>query len=188
MPGEAQRRGETYSGIAGIAMQDASLQESMGPICDRTKENLVGTDNGIIMARHKLMRAAKALSEKGTLPPGRTPRTSTPSAPFRPACCSGDVLPTCWRASRHGRATRCGGSSHAATRSNMKWRFRRARCGPRGRGLADHVRRRPERRFHRLGRGDRHEQGVRVGVDAVEQDTLVAYVAQAGVAVTKLVG
>ena len=61
----AQKAGKTYSGVAGIAMQDASLQESMGPICDRTKENLVSTDNGIIMARHRLMRAAKALAEKG---------------------------------------------------------------------------------------------------------------------------
>ena len=60
----AQRAGATYSGIDGIAMQDASLQESMGPIIDRTKENLVSTDNGIIMARHRLMRAAKALVEQ----------------------------------------------------------------------------------------------------------------------------
>ena len=66
----AKRRGETYNGVAGIAMQDASLQESMGPIVDRTKENLVSTDNGIIMARHRLMRAAKALAEKGVTPPG----------------------------------------------------------------------------------------------------------------------
>ena len=66
----AQKRGDTYSGVEGIAMQDASLQESMGPIVDRTKENLVSTDNGIIMARHRLMRAAKALAEKGTMPPG----------------------------------------------------------------------------------------------------------------------
>jgi phthalate 4,5-dioxygenase len=42
----------------------------MGPICDRTKENLVSTDNGIIMARHRLLRAAKALADKGTTPPG----------------------------------------------------------------------------------------------------------------------
>jgi hypothetical protein len=54
-------------------MQDASLQESMGPICDRTKENLVSTDNGIIMARHRLLRAAKALADKGTVPPGVDP-------------------------------------------------------------------------------------------------------------------
>ena len=66
----AQRSGAEYSGIKGIAVQDGSLQESMGPIIDRTKENLVGCDNGIIMARHRLMRAAKALAEKGTLPPG----------------------------------------------------------------------------------------------------------------------
>ena len=65
----AQRAGTTFSGIEGIAMQDASLQESMGPIQDRTRENLVGTDNGIIMARHRLMRAVKAM-EKGEQPPG----------------------------------------------------------------------------------------------------------------------
>jgi phenylpropionate dioxygenase-like ring-hydroxylating dioxygenase large terminal subunit len=69
----AQKAGTTYSGIEGIGTQDASLQESMGPIVDRTKENLVGCDNGIIMARHKLMRAAKALRDKGQLPPARTP-------------------------------------------------------------------------------------------------------------------
>ena len=69
----AQRAGTTYSGVDGIAMQDASLQESMGPIVDRTKENLVSTDNGIIMARHRLMRAAKALAEQGTIPPGVDP-------------------------------------------------------------------------------------------------------------------
>ena len=73
MDREAQRRGDTYSGVEGIAMQDASLQESMGPIIDRTKENLVSTDNGIIMARHRLMQAAKALAEKGVTPPGVDP-------------------------------------------------------------------------------------------------------------------
>ena len=70
MDRDAQRAGTTYSGVAGIAMQDASLQESMGPIVDRTRENLVSTDNGIIMARLRLLRAAKALAEKGTRPPG----------------------------------------------------------------------------------------------------------------------
>ena len=69
----AQKSGHTFSGVEGIGMQDASLQESMGPIQDRTKENLVSTDNGIIMARHRLMKAAKELAAKGTLPPGRDP-------------------------------------------------------------------------------------------------------------------
>jgi phthalate 4,5-dioxygenase len=69
----AQKAGRTFSGVSGIAIQDSSLQESMGPVCDRTKENLVSTDNGIIMARHRLMRAVKALVEKGITPPGVDP-------------------------------------------------------------------------------------------------------------------
>ncbi|MBI3436776.1 MAG: aromatic ring-hydroxylating dioxygenase subunit alpha [Proteobacteria bacterium] len=66
----AQKAGRTFSGVSGIAMQDASLQESMGAIVDRTRENLVSTDNGIIMARHKLMRTIKAMVEKDVTPPG----------------------------------------------------------------------------------------------------------------------
>jgi len=73
MDREAQKRGETYSGVWGIAMQDASLQESMGPIVDRSKENLVSTDNGIIMARHRLRKAVTALRDKGVTPPGVDP-------------------------------------------------------------------------------------------------------------------
>jgi hypothetical protein len=47
MDREAQKSKLYYSGIRGIGMQDASLQESMGPIIDRTRENLVSTDNGL---------------------------------------------------------------------------------------------------------------------------------------------
>jgi phthalate 4,5-dioxygenase len=54
-------------------MQDQSLQESMGPIVDRTKETLVATDSGIIMARQRLLRAAKALIEHDLVPPGVDP-------------------------------------------------------------------------------------------------------------------
>ena len=68
----AQKEGRSFSGIEGFSMQDASVQESMGPIQDRTREHLVTTDNGIIMARHRLMKAAQAL-EKGVLPAGREP-------------------------------------------------------------------------------------------------------------------
>ena len=71
----AQKAGLTFSGIEGIAMQDASLQESMGSLQDRTKENLTSTDNGILMARRRLMNAAKALSEKGQTPPGSSPES-----------------------------------------------------------------------------------------------------------------
>ncbi|HSD55005.1 MAG TPA: aromatic ring-hydroxylating dioxygenase subunit alpha [Burkholderiales bacterium] len=56
----AQKSGRAYSGVEGIAMQDASLQESMGPIQDRTRENLCPTDRGIVMARRALLAAAQA--------------------------------------------------------------------------------------------------------------------------------
>jgi phenylpropionate dioxygenase-like ring-hydroxylating dioxygenase large terminal subunit len=74
MDREAQRAGLTFSGVDGIGMQDASLQESMGPIVDRTQENLVSTDNGIIMARRALLRAAKA-NREGKPIPGLDPAT-----------------------------------------------------------------------------------------------------------------
>ena len=70
---EAQKRGETYSGVFGFGMQDASLQESMGPIVDRSRENLVPTDYGIVMTRNKLRKAATELAEKGIMPTGRKP-------------------------------------------------------------------------------------------------------------------
>jgi phenylpropionate dioxygenase-like ring-hydroxylating dioxygenase large terminal subunit len=73
MDREAQKRNEHFSGVKGIAMQDASLQESMGPIVDRTKERLVATDSGIIKARQKLRKAAIALAEDGATPPGVDP-------------------------------------------------------------------------------------------------------------------
>jgi phthalate 4,5-dioxygenase len=69
----AQKSGQSYSGVKSIGMQDAAIQESMGPIVDRTKENLVSTDNGIIMSRHRLLRSIKALVEKGEVPPGVDP-------------------------------------------------------------------------------------------------------------------
>jgi phthalate 4,5-dioxygenase len=73
MDREAQRRNDHYSGVRGIAIQDSSLQESMGPIVDRTKERLVATDSGIIKARQKLRKAAIALAEEGVAPPGIDP-------------------------------------------------------------------------------------------------------------------
>ncbi|HEX7299395.1 MAG TPA: aromatic ring-hydroxylating dioxygenase subunit alpha [Solirubrobacteraceae bacterium] len=73
MDREGQQRGETFSGVRGIAQQDASLQESMGPIVDRTKERLVASDTGIIKARKKLRAAIEALRDEGATPPGVDP-------------------------------------------------------------------------------------------------------------------
>jgi phenylpropionate dioxygenase-like ring-hydroxylating dioxygenase large terminal subunit len=68
MDRNAQVAGMTYSGVYGVGMQDASLQESMGPIVDRSRENLVGTDNGIIMVRRALLRAIRANQEGKPIP------------------------------------------------------------------------------------------------------------------------
>jgi hypothetical protein len=42
----------------------------MGPIYDRTQEHLATTDGMIIQTRRKLINAAKALRNEGTIPPG----------------------------------------------------------------------------------------------------------------------
>jgi hypothetical protein len=73
MDRKAQKEGRTFSGVEGFAMQDASVQESMGPIQDRTRENLVPTDQGIIMARRRLTAAAQGIAQ-GKTPPGIDPR------------------------------------------------------------------------------------------------------------------
>jgi hypothetical protein len=65
---QAQAAGLSYSGVSGIAMQDASLQESMGPVIDRSRENLCSTDNGIIFARRWLLRMAKANRDGKPIP------------------------------------------------------------------------------------------------------------------------
>ena len=63
-----QKSGRHYNGVKGLAMQDASVQESMGPIADRSKENLVSTDNAIILARQRLTKAAKVVESGGRAP------------------------------------------------------------------------------------------------------------------------
>jgi phthalate 4,5-dioxygenase oxygenase subunit len=65
----AQRARRTFCGVTGIGEQDAAVQESMGPIEDRTAEHLVGTDNGIIMTRQRLLRAARMV-QAGEAAPG----------------------------------------------------------------------------------------------------------------------
>lgn len=70
----AQKAGQTFSGVRGISAQDAAVQESMGTVQDRDKENLASTDNAIILARQRLMKAASDL-QKGLAPPALDPET-----------------------------------------------------------------------------------------------------------------
>lgn len=60
---------ETYTGIEGINTQDHAIQESMGPIVDRTQEHLGSTDKAVVAARLLLLQAAKTLSDDSN-PPG----------------------------------------------------------------------------------------------------------------------
>jgi nitrite reductase/ring-hydroxylating ferredoxin subunit len=70
---EAQRNKKTFSGVMGIAMQDASLQESMKPIVDRSKERLGTSDAAIIMARRRLLAAAEQVESGQHDVPGLEP-------------------------------------------------------------------------------------------------------------------
>jgi hypothetical protein len=63
---EAQRT-KTFTGIPGVSEQDLAVQESMGAICDRTREHLGTSDLGIIATRRRIIQTAQAL-ENGEEP------------------------------------------------------------------------------------------------------------------------
>ena len=63
---------ETFTGINGINAQDVAVQESMGAIVDRSRENLTRSDMAIIQARRLLLQAAQTVSDGG-VPPGVAP-------------------------------------------------------------------------------------------------------------------
>ena len=65
---DAQKARTTFSGVMRVGVQDAAVQESMGRIEDRARENLVSTDNGIIMTRKRLLDAARVAGAAGALP------------------------------------------------------------------------------------------------------------------------
>jgi phthalate 4,5-dioxygenase len=62
----------TYSGIRGVWAEDKAVTEGMGPIIDRTQEQLGPSDVGIIQVRRMLIQAATALRDYGAQPPGVT--------------------------------------------------------------------------------------------------------------------
>ena len=57
------QRTTNYTGMEGFTTQDASMTESMGPICDRTKEHLGVSDTYIIALRRVYFRQAKAIKD-----------------------------------------------------------------------------------------------------------------------------
>jgi hypothetical protein len=59
-----------YTGIRGIAMQDAAVTTSMGAIYDRRKEHLGSSDAMVIRVRRRLLAAVRAHMQTGAVPPG----------------------------------------------------------------------------------------------------------------------
>jgi hypothetical protein len=56
-----QQKTTSMTGIHGFAAQDQALQESMGPLVDRTRERLGTSDTGIIAMRRLLLEQVRAL-------------------------------------------------------------------------------------------------------------------------------
>jgi len=58
-----EQRNSSMTGIHGFAAQDQAMQESMGPIVDRTRERLGTSDTAIIAMRRLLLQEIRALQE-----------------------------------------------------------------------------------------------------------------------------
>jgi hypothetical protein len=79
----SRQRESNFSGIEeSPPLQDAAVQESMGPIVDRSRELLGSTDVGIIRVRQRLLEAALGLRDGGKEPPG----IAAPAAYRRRGC------------------------------------------------------------------------------------------------------
>ena len=64
---EAQKT-DNFTGIEGINAQDVAIQESIGAILDRTKDNLSRNDMAIVAARRMLLQAARTVADGGDPP------------------------------------------------------------------------------------------------------------------------
>jgi phenylpropionate dioxygenase-like ring-hydroxylating dioxygenase large terminal subunit len=65
----AMQKTETYSGVPGINQQDRAVQESMGRIVDRSRENLGPADRAVVATRKLLIEAVDTVRQGGD-PPG----------------------------------------------------------------------------------------------------------------------
>jgi phthalate 4,5-dioxygenase oxygenase subunit len=66
----AAMKTETMSGIRGILTQDHAVSETQGAILDRSREYLGTSDVAVVAWRRQMIRAARALAEKGEVPAG----------------------------------------------------------------------------------------------------------------------
>jgi phthalate 4,5-dioxygenase len=70
---------KSWSGLNGIAFEDAVITTSMGPIQDRTKEHLIASDLAVARLRRRLLDSAARL-ERGEAPIGAHVDTSVISS------------------------------------------------------------------------------------------------------------
>jgi phthalate 4,5-dioxygenase len=81
---ERMKRGN-FSGVMGAAIQDRAVQESMGPLYDRTQEHLGTSDKAISYYRRLLLRKMEEMEQGLPLP------AQDPSLDFNQRACSFDM-------------------------------------------------------------------------------------------------
>ena len=72
---------ENFTGITGVSEQDAAIQDSQGPIQDRTREHLGPTDIGVVEFRKLMMGAARRLAAGEAPNAAAVSRRAMPCAP-----------------------------------------------------------------------------------------------------------
>ena len=66
----AMETGESASGLRGVHMEDAVVQESMGPIFDRSTEHLGTTDIAVVRMRRLMLQSVRGFIKEGKPPLG----------------------------------------------------------------------------------------------------------------------
>ena len=66
---DLQKSGKSFTGLKGFGIQDCGIQESMGPISDRTREQLGTSDIHIVQLRRFMLKTLRDFMAGGT-PPG----------------------------------------------------------------------------------------------------------------------
>ena len=71
-----------FTGIRGIPMQDMAMWASMGPITDRTRDRLGGSDLAIVEFRRIMVAAVRRFVVDGTVPGDAHTGAETPLCAF----------------------------------------------------------------------------------------------------------
>jgi phthalate 4,5-dioxygenase len=67
---EKVKRGESFTGLPSVVLEDQAITESMGTIYDRSQEHLGTSDIMVIRTRLRLIRAVQSLRDRSEIPPG----------------------------------------------------------------------------------------------------------------------